>query len=234
MSIVRATDARGITTLTVDDGKVNAYDAAFFAELDAALDDCAGDAAVVIAGRPGMFSAGLDRRVLDAGDDAAIGDLLVALGRTTLRVWTEPRPLVAAVTGHAVAAGTILAMACDHVVAAAGDFKWGLLETTIGFPMPRFVLDIAERTVRVDRLDDLVLSGTLLTPEEAVEAGFADVVVPAEETVAAAQERAAELAALPRHAYAATKRRLRGAAAERATRGLVEDVAALLSERAGG
>ncbi|HEY8338560.1 MAG TPA: enoyl-CoA hydratase-related protein, partial [Egibacteraceae bacterium] len=128
----------------------------------------------------------------------------------------------------------ILAMACDHVVAAAGDFKWGLLETTIGFPMPRFVLDIAERTVRADRLDDLVLSGTLLTPEEAVEAGFADVVVPAEETVAAAQERAAELAALPRHAYAATKRRLRGAAAERATRGLVEDVAALLSERAGG
>lgn len=234
MTVVRDVDERGVATLTFDDGKVNAFDTAFFADLEAALDACADDAAVVLAGRPGMFSAGLDRRVLDAGDEGAIGDLLVVLGRTTLRVWTEPRPLVAAVTGHAVAAGTILAMACDHVVAADGDHRWGLLETTIGFPMPRFVLEVAARTVRPDRLDDLVLSGALLTPEAAVEAGFADVVVPAEQTVAAARERAAELAELPRHAYAATKRRLRGAAAERAEHGLAEDVAALLAERAGG
>lgn len=231
MTIAREVDAGGIATLVLDDGRVNAFDAAFFAALDAAFDACAEDAAVVVAGRHGVFSAGLDRRVIDGGDDDAIAALLVAFGRSMLRVWTEPRPVVAAATGHAVAGGTILAMACDHAVAAAGDHRWGLVETTIGFPIPRFVLEIAARSVRADRLDDLVLPGALVGPDAAVEAGFADVAVPVEQVVALAQDRARELAALPRPAYAATKARLRGDAAERAGAGLVDDVRALLAER---
>ncbi|MDP9405031.1 MAG: enoyl-CoA hydratase-related protein, partial [Actinomycetota bacterium] len=169
MRITRRVDAQ-VATLTVDDGKVNAFDRDFFDELDAALDECADDAAVVIAGRPGMFSAGLNTKRMAQLDDAGMSDLLVAFGATMLRVWLEPRPVVAAVTGHAVAGGTILAMACDHAVAAAGDYAWGLTETTIGFPLPSWVIALARGNVRADRLDDLLLPGRTVGPDAAVEA----------------------------------------------------------------
>ncbi|MBA2528631.1 MAG: enoyl-CoA hydratase/isomerase family protein, partial [Euzebyales bacterium] len=165
---IERTVADGVATLTLDDGKVNAFDVAFFASLDAALDGCAGDDAVVIAGREGMFSAGLNTRVMAGLDSDGMADLLVAFGRTMVRVWLEPRPVVAAVTGHAVAGGTLLAMACDHAVAAEGDFRWGLTETTIGFPLPGWAVAIARGNVAADRLDDLLLPGRSVTPAEAV------------------------------------------------------------------
>lgn len=230
MAITREHDA-GVTTLVMDDGKVNAFDEPFFAELDARLDECADDAAVVLAGREGMFSAGLNVKAMAGMDEAGLQSLLVAFGRTMLRVWLEPRPVVAAVTGHAIAGGTILAMACDHAVAAEGDFRWGLNETTIGFPLPSWIIALTRGNVRVDRLDDLLLPGRLVGPGEAVEAGFADELADPAEVVARAQERAAALTQLPRRTYAATKRALRGPAAEPALAVLDEDTRNALGGR---
>lgn len=231
MAVLRTVDERGVATLTLDDGKVNAFDPAFFAALDDALDACADDAAVVVAGRAGVFSAGLDRTLLGTGDDDAIGDLLVAFGRSMLRLWTEPRPVVAAATGHAVAGGTILAMACDHAVAAE-DGYWGLTETRIDFEVPYFGLALARANVRADRLEDLLLPGERVTAEQAVAAGFADVVVAADQVLPDAQERARELAQLPARAYAGTKHRLRGDAARSALAGLADDISALTAHLA--
>lgn len=230
MAITRTT-ADGIATLTMDDGKVNAFDDAFFAELDARMDECADDTAVVLVGRPGMFSAGLNMKVMAALDDAGIAALLQRFGTTMLRVWLEPRPVVAAVTGHAIAGGTILAMTADHAVAADGDFRWGLTETTINFPMPRWIIAIARGNVRADRLDDLILPGRMVAPAEAVECGFADALAPADEVVAAATARARELAELPRATYATTKARLRGDAAAAVLPGMAEDLRELLAAR---
>lgn len=221
----------GIATVTMDDGKANAMDAAFFRELDEALDGAADARAVVIAGRDGMFSAGLNTKVMADLDTQGMTDLLVAFGATMLRVWGEPRPVVAAATGHALAGGTILAMCCDHAVAAAGDFRWGLTETTIGFPMPDWILRIARGNVRIDRLDDLVLPGRMVDAAAAVEAGYADELLPALEVRSAARQHAGRLAELPRSAYAYTKRQLRGAAIDAARRDLEQDVAAAMAAR---
>lgn len=204
--------ADGVATLTMDDGKANAFDVPFFTELDTAFDACAEDAAIVLTGREDMFSAGLNTKVMAGLDTDGLVDLLDAFGSTMLRAWLEPRPVVAAVTGHALAGGTILAMVCDHAVVADGDYRWGLTETSIGFPMPEWILTIARGNVRADRLDDLVLSGRVVSPGEAVEVGFADALAAPADVVAAAGERARELAGLPRNAYAATKRRLRSGA----------------------
>lgn len=220
----------GIAVLTMDDGKVNAFDAAFFADLDRAFDSCADDPAVVLTGRPGMFSAGLNMKVMASLDDEGMIDLLTQFGRTMMRVWLEPRPVVAAVTGHAIAGGTILAMACDHAVAADGDFRWGLTETTIGFPLPAWIIALARGNVSPHRLDDLLLPGRMVGPAEAVEAGFADAVTDAD-VLAQAIARVQELAALPRKTYAETKRRLRGGVAETALAGVEDDIRGLLSER---
>ena len=227
---IERTEHDGVATLVMDDGKVNAFDQTFFADLDAAFDKCADDAAVVLTGRPGMFSAGLNMKVMATLDDDGMVDLLTQFGRTMLRIWLEPRPVVAAVTGHAIAGGTILAMACDHAVAADGDYRWGLTETTIGFPLPSWIIALARGNVSPHRLDDLLLPGRMVGPAEAVEAGFADAVSDGD-VVAQATERAVELAALPRNTYAETKRRLRGPAAEAALAGVEDDIRGLLSER---
>lgn len=220
-----------LAKLTVDDGKANAMDLAFFSALDAALDDCRDARAVVITGREGMFSAGLDTKVLANLDTEGLIELLVAFGRTMLRVWGESRPIVAAATGHAVGGGTILSMCCDHAVAAAGGFRWGLIETSIGLPMPSWILSIARGNVRMDRLDDLVLPGRMVDAAAAVEVGFADDVVPGMQVIETAVEHARQLAELPADAYSYTKRQLRGRAIDSALADLESDVAAAMAGR---
>jgi enoyl-CoA hydratase len=202
----------GVARLTMDDGKANAFDLRFFDELDSALDECGDADAIVIAGRAGMFSGGLNLKVLQSLSADGLLELLTRFGHTMHRVWLEPRPVVAAATGHAVAGGTILCMATDYAVASAGDYRWGLNETAIGMVMPEWILAIARANLRADRFEDLILTGALISAEEAVEAGFADVALPTGEVVDHAMEKATSLAALPRQAYAATKQRLRGAA----------------------
>jgi enoyl-CoA hydratase/carnithine racemase len=227
--VIRREIDAGIAVLTMDDGRVNAFDLDLFAELDRAFDACAEDAAIVIAGREGMFSAGLNTKILPSLDVDGLTELLAAFGRTMLRIWLEPRPVVAAATGHAVAGGTILAMAADHAVAADGDYRWGLTETTIGFVQPEWIIAIARGNVAADRLDDLILPGAMVGPAEAVAVGFADALAPADQVVPMAYSRARELAALPRGTYAATKRRLRGPAAEAVLAGLTEDLREAMS-----
>jgi enoyl-CoA hydratase len=226
--VAREDAGDGIAVLTMDDGKANAFDLDAFAALDAAFDACADAAAVVLAGRPGFFSGGLNLKTMAALDAQGMLELLVRFGRTMHRIWLEPRPVVAAVTGHAVAGGTILSMCADHAVAADGEFRWGLTETTIGFAMPEWIITIARGNVRSDRLDDLVLPGAVVGPAEAVAVGYADALAAPEAVLDAALERARALAGLPGATYAATKRRLRGAPSHAAVAGIVEDLSGML------
>lgn len=228
MDLRRDQNDDGVLTVTMDDGKKNAFDTDGFRALAKAFDD-AGDArAVVLAGREGIFTAGLNVKFIAQADRPQMHELLVAFGQTLMRIWTEPKPVVAAATGHAVAAGTMLAMACDHAVAAEGDCYWGLTETRIDFEMPQFGITLAQHNVRSDRVDDLILPGAQIPAAEAVEVGYADELAPADAVIRRAQERAADLATLPPNAYAGTKRRLRGDAAEAVLAGLDADLDALL------
>ncbi|MBW3659211.1 MAG: enoyl-CoA hydratase/isomerase family protein, partial [Actinobacteria bacterium] len=215
--------------LAMDDGNKNALDTDAFAAITEAFDG-AGDArAIVLTGRDDIFSAGLNVKFLASAGRDGVSDLLVAFGRTLMRVWLEPRPTVAACAGHALAAGTMLAMACDHAVAASGPHWWGLTETQINFEMPVFGLALARHNVRADRVDDLILPGARIPAEQAVEVGYADELVAQHDVLARAQSKAAELAALPAGAYAGTKRRLRGEVAEAVLLGLEDDIEALLA-----
>lgn len=218
----------GVLTLTMDDGNKNALDVAAFDAITAGFEDSADARSIVLAGRSDIFSAGLDVKFMAQADRAQMHGLLVAFGRTLMRIWTEPKPTVCAATGHAVAAGTMLAMACDHAVAADGPNRWGLTETRINFQMPHFGIALARHNVRQDKLDDLLLPGAMIDADEAVAVGYADELQPREKVVARAQEKAAELAELPPRAYAGTKQRLRGMAADAVIQGLEDDIDALL------
>lgn len=229
MDIRRDADSdTGVITLTMDDGKRNALNPDVFAALDAELDGCADAPAVVLAGREGVFTAGLDVKFLASAGRDGVAELLVAFGRSLMRLWLEPRPMVCAATGHTLAAGTMYSMACDHTVAAEGEYAWGLTETQINFQMPLFGLALARGSMPGHRIDDLILPGRKIGPAEAVEAGYADELAPLDEVLTRAQAHAAELAKLPLPAYAGTKRRLRGAMADQVLAGLDDDIAVLL------
>lgn len=216
----------GVLVITLDDGDKNALVPATFQAIIGALDTPSDASAVLLAGREGILTAGLDVKWMAANGRDGVHRLLVAFGTALLRLWTDPRPTVCAATGHAIAAGTMLGMACDHAVAAEGG-AWGLTETQIDFEMPVFGIVLSRANVRADRLEDVILPGARLTAEAAVEVGFADELAPPDEVIPRAQRRAAELAALPARAYAGTKQRLRGAAAAEVLAGLEDDIAAL-------
>lgn len=230
--INRSDDDDGLVILTLDDGKLNALDAEVFRELSQAVSDAKGAPGIVIAGREGVFTAGLNTKTLAGISDEDLRELLDVFGRTVMQLWCVPRPVVAACTGHAIAAGTMLAMAADHAVAASGDFRWGLTETRIGFPLPRFAISLARANLRADRLDDLLLPGAIVDPEEAVAVGFADELAEPGQVIHRAREHARELAELPGAAYATTKKRLRGDIAHGVLSQLGEDLDDILRSRA--
>ena len=228
MGIISRSDQEGdVAVLTLDDGKLNALNAQVFRELAAAVEEASESSALVITGREGMFTAGLNTKELAQLDADGLMELLDVFGRTVMQLWSHPRPVVAACTGHAIAAGTMLAMAADHAVAADGDFKWGLTETQIGFPLPHFAIELSRHNLRSDRLEDLLLPGTVVDPATAVEVGFADELAEPGEVWTRAITRARELGSLPAAAYATTKRRLRGATIQEVLEGLSHDVQAI-------
>ena len=238
MTATDATDATGRTTVhaalredgvldvRLDDGGPNVLRPEVCETLADALARHL-DAPVLLRGREGMFSAGLDLRWMVANPPDAIGGLLRACGRMLMTVWTHPRPVVVAATGHAVAAGTMLAMCGDHVVAADGG-AWGLNETTNGMEIPRFGIDLAAARLAPRDLDGLLIPGERLDAHHAVAVGMADVIADGDDVVARAEERLAHLAALPSAAYAGNKRRVRGERAAHILEELDADVDVLV------
>jgi enoyl-CoA hydratase len=204
----------GIAEIHLDDGKVNAMTLGFFEALGRALDRAEQDNAggLVIVGRPGVFSAGLDVKLLPGLPPPDLKRTLVTFARTLLRVFTLPIPTVAAVSGHAVAGGAILAFACDLRIAAAGPFRLQLNETAIGLTLPSWAIAISESAVPRRHHAEAMLHARPYTPDEALACGMVHALAPPEALLAEARRAAAPLTTLGRAGYAATKQRLRARA----------------------
>ncbi len=194
----------------MDDGKANALSDAMIAELGEALTRAEKEAtAFVLAGRPDRFCAGFDLRVMMSSPDAAKA-LLRAGGDLLMRLYGSPLPVVAACTGHALAGGALVLLTADVRVGAAGSFRIGLNETSIGIPVPVLGIELARDRLVPTELGRATLGAQIYGPEDAARAGYLDEVAAASEVLARAKEHAARLGALSRMAYHATKKRLRG------------------------
>jgi enoyl-CoA hydratase len=217
--------AGDVARITIDDGKANALSQAVIDAIGSALDRAEQEAgAVVLAGRPGRFSAGFDLSVMRAGIDG-VRALVRSGAELSMRVYSFPRPVVVACTGHALAAGAILLMSADVRIGAAGDFKIGLNEVAIGMPVPMFAVELARDRLSRRHLTAATSLATIYDPVGACDAGYLDAVVGAERVVDAATERAGELAVLPPQSFVATRRNLRGAIAARIRDSLDADLA---------
>ena len=194
-----------VATVIIDDGKANALNRSIIDPLLRSLDAAEADArAVVVAGRPGMFCAGLDMNVLRTGDHATT-DLLHRCTELILRLAEYPRPVVAACTGHALAMGALMLLCCDMRVGAAGDFKIGFNEVSLGLPLPELSVAIARGRLSPLHMTQACNTAQIYSPAEAVHAGFLDSTSMGD-VVTRARETAADLAErLDSDAFAATR-----------------------------
>ena len=196
-----------VTIVRMAHGKVNAFDPELMRGL---VDQLAGleradTAAVVLTGAGRVFSAGLDLRRLIAGGPDYVRTLLPLLGETFFKAFTFPKPLVAAVNGHAIAGGCVLACACDYRIMADGAGRIGTPELSVGVPFPSMALEILRLTVPAHRLQALIYRGLTCTPAEALANGFVDELAAPEAVLDRAVETAARLGSLPPASFSLTK-----------------------------
>lgn len=202
---VSLTDRDGVALVVIDDGKANALSHPVLDQLDECLDRAAELSALVIAGRPGKFSAGFDLSVVTQGVEAA-SELMEKGAKVALRLHEWPKPRVLAVTGHALAMGAVLLGCADVRIGAVGDFKIGFNEVGIGLPMPEFANELHRGRLSPRHFHQAIALARIYGPVEAVEAGFLDRVADADEVVDEAVATAAELASrLNPSAFAITR-----------------------------
>jgi enoyl-CoA hydratase/carnithine racemase len=168
-----------------------------------------GARALVLSGREGMFSAGLDVPLLIELEREELGRALVAFFDAIEALAASAIPVAAAITGHSPAGGAVLSLCCDRRVMAEGDYAIGLNEVQIGIPVPRIVADLATLAVGHRIGEALCVSGKLLNPVEALELGFVDEVVPAGDVVAAAHRWCEGIIQSPSQALSDTRLVLR-------------------------
>lgn len=214
--MIQRSDLGGIALLQLQHGKVNAVDLELLAALEESLREVAASPAraVVLTGSGSSFSAGVDLfRVLDGGA-GYVQRFLPRFTSALLQLFTFPRPVIAALNGHAIAGGCIFACACDLRLLADGGGRVGVPELRVGVPFPALALEVLRFAVPAPHFQELVLSGTTHAAPEALRRGLVDAVVPAPELVDRARAAAEALAAIPAPAFEIGKTQMRHPALE--------------------
>jgi enoyl-CoA hydratase len=233
-SIVRYELIEGTAVIHMDDGKANALSDAMIDALLEALARAEGEArATVLTGRPDRFCAGFDLRTIMAGPDEATA-LLRRGAQLLMKLYGFGVPLVTACTGHALAGGALVGLTGDLRIGAAGAYKVGLNEVSIGLPVPMLALAIARDRLATAELSRATLGAQIYAPADALRAGFFDEVVAPDQVLPRALAEATRLGGYPRAAFAGTKTRLRGKTIEHVLATLDEDMRLTMSGRGPG
>ncbi len=200
-----------VATVRIDDGKRNALSPQVLDEIYEALDRAESDRAIVIiTGREMVFSAGFDLNVMKRGGVNAIRMLRSGYALTA-RVMAYPYPVIAACNGHSFAMGVFLMLSADYVVGSRGDFNISANEVAIGLTMPRVAAAMLKHRLDPASYQRAVTLSEYFSAETALDAGFFDELVGADDLMDRARFHAAGFEKLDMRAHAASKRRIRAA-----------------------
>ena len=228
MRAMLAVDGDDIVVLRMEHGKVNALDIELLDALAETLADLEKRSlrAVILTGTGGVFSAGADLPRVLAAEDSYIEAGVHALGRAFTALFAFPRPVVAAVNGHAIAGGCVIACACDHRIMARGSGLVGLAELRVGVPFPVAALEIVRYAVAARSFQQLIYFGDTYDSEAALQHALVDELVEPDRLMDRATEVAERLASIPAESFSHTKRIMRAHVLERIARGADADAIA--------
>jgi len=217
-------DGNGVAVLSADRPPANAMDLALLEEIVAAVQPFANDPprAIVLAGRPGFFSAGVDLKLAPTYEPEDRRRMVSAINAMALGVYELPCPVVGAITGHAVAGGLVLALCTDLRVASSAG-RYGLTEVKVGIDYPQAAIGVVRAELAPHAARRLALGSELLGASECLHLGVFDELAEPNDVLPRALELATSPAAFPREIYARTKRELRAATATRLRAAAAED-----------
>lgn len=224
-ALVSSEHADGVTTITLHDGKANVMSLAMLRALDEALNVAqATHAAVVLAARGKAFSGGFDLAAFQRRGPELV-QMLEAGARLAARLLACPRPVVVACQGHAVAMGAFLLLVADTRLCSNADLRVQLNEVQVGLTMPRFAVALCRQRLTPASLHAAIATARPFDAPQAMSAGFVDELVDPATLLATAHQHALRLAAYPKAAFEASKRRLAAPALQALEQAIAEDVA---------
>ena len=195
-----------ISIITLDDGKANV----FSEEMTQAINDCldkvpTDSGSLIITGRPGMFSAGFDLKVIASGDVPKIKKMSLSGFKLLSRIFSFPRPVVAACSGHGIALGTFLLCCCDYRIGIKGEFLLGANEMKTNMVIPTPILELIKFRISPSHKYRSILGAEMYQLDKAIDAGLMDQIEEAETLMDAAIEKAKDLATMGHPSYTLTK-----------------------------
>ena len=195
-----------ISVITLDDGKANVFSTKMSTDINECLDEVSKeDGCIVLTGREGMFSAGFDLKTLQGGDMDQIQEMTTTGFKLLSRIFSFPRPVIAACSGHGIALGTFLLCCCDYRIGIKGDFMLGANEMRTNMVIPPPILELIKFRVAQSHKYRAVLGGEMYTFENAKEAGLIDEVVDSNILMETAFNKAKDLATMGHPSYSMTK-----------------------------
>jgi enoyl-CoA hydratase len=202
----------GIAVLAADRPPANAMDVSLLEELVAAVAtlEAAPPKALVLAGRPGFFSAGADLKLVPTYPPEQQTAMVHGINNMALGVYGLPCPVVGAITGHAIAGGMVLALCTDLRVASTAG-RYGLTEIKVGVPYPQAAIGVVQAELAPHAARLLALGNQLHDADTCLRLGVFDEILEPDAVLPRSLELARELAALHPETYARTKRDMRGA-----------------------
>ncbi|MFT5285712.1 MAG: enoyl-CoA hydratase [Planctomycetota bacterium] len=213
-------DIDGVVQLTFEHGKVNALDVEFLKALEERFRELqtSRPKAVILTGAGPAFSAGVDlQRLLDEESDYA-SQLLQALDGALLAIFTAPFPVVAAINGHAIAGGFVIACACDHRIMSKGKARVGVPELLVGVPWPTLALEVVRQAFAPNRSHELLLFGETHTATDAYERELVDRLEEPDRLIEVALKLATKLGSIDSAAFQSAKALLRQPTLDRLAR----------------
>ena len=198
-----------VRLIRLDCGKANAIDGALLDTLVSELDRAVAEEAraIVLTGYGKYFSAGLNLTALPSNREGMLS-FAEKFDRTLLHLLQFPLPVVAAVNGHAIAGGCVLACACDVRIGGEGTFRVGVSEVDIVVVFPAAALAVVQNAVHSSRVTDVILGARLMNPNEAERAGILHDIVPADQLLTAATSAAEHFGSKPQPGFQLTKQAL--------------------------
>ena len=211
MTYITLEERDGVTVMAADRPPANAMDVDLLRDVVEAVKTLADSppAALVLAGRPGFFSAGADLKAVPTYGPEEQRAAVEGINGMALGVYSLPCPVVGAITGHAIAGGMVLAL-CTDVRIASSEGRYGLTEVKVGVPYPQAAIGVVRAELPPHAARLMALGNELVDAQTCVRLGAFDEAVAPELVLPAALEAAAALASMPADVYARTKHELRG------------------------